>query len=406
MRHGAIRCVLAALSAAAALSAGAAVRIAQDQCGPFTDVTPQFCPYVLEMYYLGITAGTSATTYSPNNPVTRGQAAVFVSKGINQALARSSKRAALGQWWLTAPHWDAGLGIAPGLDEAQGCTCDGADVWAADSGQNTVVRFRASDGKIVDSWTVATRPFQVLSAMGRIFIADVEPGVPGSLYMIDPAQPSGDATLVAGNLGAQPQRIVFDGARLWTVNADGGAATSSLSIVTPDSGTPWPVTTVTQGFSFLEDIVWDGSSIWVTDGGAGSLLRLDANGAIVQTVPASNPGRMVFDGTNIWVLQFHGKRTPSDILVVRAITGEIVATLSGNGPTIAQRGAFDGRRIMIGNTDPPNVSPISLWDAASLQPLGTFSSGLNNSFEPGPNGICSDGVSFFLTFPGRGLARY
>jgi hypothetical protein len=115
---------------------------------------------------------------------------------------------------------------------------------------------------------------------------------------------------------------------------------------------------------------------------------------------------MVFDGANIWVMQYHGKHAPSDIVVLQAATGQIVATLSGNGLTIAQRGAFDGRRMLIGSTDPPNISPISVWDAASLTPLGTFSSGLTNSFEPGPNGICSDGVAFFLTFPGFGLARY
>src|SRR5262249_2848127 len=57
--------LLAVVVAFAAVLAGGAVRIVQDQCGPFTDVTPAFCPYVLELYYLGITAGTSATTFSP-----------------------------------------------------------------------------------------------------------------------------------------------------------------------------------------------------------------------------------------------------------------------------------------------------------------------------------------------------
>src|SRR4030088_127538 len=94
-----------------AVLAGGAVRMGEDQCGPFTDVTPGFCPYVLELYYLGITVGTSATTFSPNDPLTRGQAAVVVSKGLNQSLARSHRRAALGQWWTTTPHWDLGLGI-------------------------------------------------------------------------------------------------------------------------------------------------------------------------------------------------------------------------------------------------------------------------------------------------------
>jgi len=68
-----------------ALFSGGAVARMQDVCGPFTDVSPTLCPYVLEMYDLGITAGTSPTTYSPDAPMTRGQAAVFVSKGVDKA---------------------------------------------------------------------------------------------------------------------------------------------------------------------------------------------------------------------------------------------------------------------------------------------------------------------------------
>ena len=51
--------------------AGGAVRRVQDQCGPFTDVSPLFCPYVLEAYYTGITAGTSPTTFSIEISVSR-----------------------------------------------------------------------------------------------------------------------------------------------------------------------------------------------------------------------------------------------------------------------------------------------------------------------------------------------
>src|SRR6202521_5548700 len=113
-----------------ALAAGGGMRIVQDTCGPFTDVTPGFCPYVLELYYLGITVGTSATTFSPDDPLTRGQAAVFVSKGLNQTLARSSRRAALGQWWQPSYFmWLQGLAITPLPDPLGPLVCDGSDVW-------------------------------------------------------------------------------------------------------------------------------------------------------------------------------------------------------------------------------------------------------------------------------------
>src|SRR5215471_6899927 len=115
----------------AALLAGGAVRIVQDQCGPFTDVTPAFCPYVLELYYLGVTVGTSATTFSPDDPLTRGQGSVFVAKGLNQALARSGRRAALGQWWTTTPEYSSDLGTVPVGNRPIGIASDGADLWVA-----------------------------------------------------------------------------------------------------------------------------------------------------------------------------------------------------------------------------------------------------------------------------------
>src|SRR5690348_15698901 len=122
--------------ALSALLAGGATRVVQDQCGPFTDVTPGFCPYVLELYYLGITAGTSATTFSPDDPLTRGQGAVFIAKGLNQTLARSSRRAALGQWWTTTPRWDDRIGtIDVGLNPI-GIASDGADLWVANQQGN------------------------------------------------------------------------------------------------------------------------------------------------------------------------------------------------------------------------------------------------------------------------------
>src|SRR5215471_5456251 len=138
----------------AALLAGGAVRIVQDQCGPFTDVTPAFCPYVLELYYLGITAGTSATTFSPDDPLTRGQGAVFIAKGLNQSLARSSRRAGLGQWWTTTPHWDLGLGVTAVGKYPGGVASDGQDIWVANTG-GSISRVRASDGKYLETWTGA-----------------------------------------------------------------------------------------------------------------------------------------------------------------------------------------------------------------------------------------------------------
>ncbi len=49
----------------------------------FTDVpsTHPFFPYIQKMRQLGITSGCTATTYCPDDPVTRGQMAVFIERG-------------------------------------------------------------------------------------------------------------------------------------------------------------------------------------------------------------------------------------------------------------------------------------------------------------------------------------
>jgi S-layer homology domain len=393
-----VRRLLALPLALAAALAGGAAGIVQDQCGPFTDVSPGFCPYVLELYYLGITAGTSPTTFSPDDPLTRGQAAVFVSKGLNQPLARSSPRAALGQWWTTTPPYDVGLGVTALSLGIRHVASDGADIWVA--GGSVVYRVRASDGKLLETWTNATSARSVVAAMGRVFVVGntsiASPGgasSDGVLYMIDPAQPPGPVTTVATGLGDNAAGLAFDGGRFWITNPLGPGG-SSVSIVTPGPTAPWPVTTVTTGFSLPIGIVFDGSNTWVADVLAGDLLRLDANGAILQAVHTGTSQYIAFDGANIWV------PGPGTVTVVQAATGAILATLTGNGVQGGNAAAFDGQRVLVTS---PNADTISLWKAADLSPLGFFSTG------PGslPYQVCSDGINFWLTLGGPGqLARF
>ena len=379
-----------------AIFAGGAVRIVQDQCGPFSDVTPAFCPFVSELYYLGITAGTSATTFSPDDPLTRGQAAVFVAKGLNQSLARSSRRAALGQWWTTTPHYDFGLGVTnltPGIRQV---VSDGVDLWVV--GGSVVHRVRASDGKLLETWTGANRAYGVLVAMGRVFVTGLSSGAlaeatPGVLYMIDPSQPAGAVVTVATDIGNNPVDIAFDGSRIWITNPVLPGA-SSIAIVTPGPTVPWAVTSVTAGLSFPFGITFDGSNMWVADVSAGDLLKLDANGSVLQAVHTGASQSIGFDGSNVWV------PGPGKVTVVQAATGSILAILTGNGLGSGNSVAFDGQRVMIMS---PNSDTVSLWSAADLSPIGFFSTGPITL----PFFACSDGLSFWISLGGTGqLARF
>ncbi len=378
-----------------AVFAGGAVRRAQDMCGPFTDVSALFCPYVLEAYYTGITAGTSPTTFSPDMPITRGQAAVFAAKGLNQALARGSRRAALGQWWTTTPHYDAGLGFTS-LDAFVGQPCsDGADIWVPTE-QNGIWRIRASDGQVLGKWTTSPGGAEAaLCAMGKVFGIGI-----GGLFMIDPTSAPGPATLVTANLGLGPRSIAFDGNRIWTANEVGMTVIEpyppgSLSIVTPGT---WAVETIITGARYPHGAVFDGTSMWMTDGVGAALLRLDSAGGIAQVVPTGNgPGFPAFDGTNIWV----PNRDSSSVTIVRASTGDVVATLTGNGLFRPASAAFDGSRVLVADEG----ATVSLWNAQDLSPIGN-----SMTLPYGAAAAASDGINFWLTLSdfssAGGLGRF
>jgi hypothetical protein len=369
------RVLLVSLVVLAALLGGG-VSVLLGVCGPFTDVTT-FCPQVLEIFYLGITTGTTPTTYSPDDPVTRLQMAIFLSRTMDSVLKRGSRRAASDEFWTPQNATVLGLttvGVAPRLLKS-----DGADIWVANTLGGTVSRVRASDGKLLETWTGATSAWGVLVAMGRVLVTG--DSNPGNLYMIDPSQAAGAVTTVASNLGNAPLGIAFDGARVWTANIDG-----SVSIVTPGATIPWTVTTVTTGFSSPQGALYDGTNVWVTDGGAGTLLKLDFAGAILQTVTlGTNPQYPIFDGTNIWV----PNNGSGSVSVVRASSGVVLQTLTGNGLNGPAAAAFDGQRVVVTNNGGDSVS---LWKAADLTALGSFTTGSPTT----PFGACSDGVNFWI----------
>src|SRR5678816_2503049 len=84
----------------AAVFLGGAGSLLLGVCGPFTDVSDAtFCPFVLEIFTLGITTGTTPTTYDPTSPVSRLQMAAFLSRTVDGVLKRGGRRAALDQFW-------------------------------------------------------------------------------------------------------------------------------------------------------------------------------------------------------------------------------------------------------------------------------------------------------------------
>jgi len=356
-------------------------------CGPFTDVAADaFCPAVLEIFYLGITTGTTPTTYEPAANVSRLQMAAFLARTVDGVLKRGSRHAALGRFWT--PQNEVVLGVTTVGANAEFPAADGADVWVPNAGSASVSRVRGSDGRLLETWTGAGGAAIALSATGKIFVTGATS--PGKLYRIDPAEPAGAVTAVASNLGDSSFGVAFDGGRIWTANQ------GSVSIVTPGAALPWAVTTVTTDFGTLNGAVFDGANIWVTDQNDRTLKKLDANGAILQTVTVGSfPQLPVFDGTNIWV----PSKSTASLWVVRAASGAVLAVLTGNGLDSPSQTSFDGERILATNQVGGSVS---LWKAADLSILGSFSMGVGSQ----PIGACSDGINFWITFRLNQLARF
>lgn len=360
---------------------------------PFTDVSgasPFFCS-IAEAYFAGLANGINATTYDPASNVPREQMAAFVSRSLDQAVRRGSNRAAMNQFWTNQGGANLTLTSLPASSSPQMIKSDGADLWVASSGTATVTRVRASDGKLLDTWTGAAGAFGVLIAIGRVFVTGT--GSPGHLYSLDPTSAGTTVTTVPVAVG-NPLGIAFDGQRIWTANQGAG----SVSIVT----LPSTVTTVSTGFTNLSGIVYDGTNMWVTDsaGAADKLRQLNSSGAILQSVDVGDDPRFpAFDGTNIWV----PNQSSNTVTVVRAtgsLAGTVLATLSMNGLNGPWATAFDGERILIANI---SGSSVSLWKASDLTPIGTFSTGASSS----PQGACSDGLNFWISLTGTNkLARF
>ena len=358
-------------------------------CGPFLDVAPDaFCPLILEIFYLGITTGTTPTTFDPSSNVTRVQMAAFLSRTVDGVLKRGSRRAAMNQFWI--PQIPAALGDTNlSFQGAEYCAADGLSVWVSGTFGSSVTGVLAGTGGILGTWTGAQFAKGVMVAMGRVFVTGE--GAPGKLYMVNPAGPTGAVTTVATNLGDGAHALAFNGGRILSANTEG-----TVSIISPGTSLPWTVTTVTTGFTSPRGILFVGDTFWVTDNGADKIFRVGSAANILQTVTVgTGPLQPVFDGANIWV----PNTVSSSVSIVKAFNGAVLTTLIGNGLTNPRVAAFDGERVLVTNSN----NTISLFKAADLSVLGNIPTGTSTS----PLGACSDGINFWITLNGNGhLARF
>jgi hypothetical protein len=372
---------------------------------PFTDVPSSnifFCS-IASAYFSGLTAGTSATTYSPGDFVTREQMAAFITRTQDSALKRGSRRAALQEWWT--PQVEDAIKPVGGSSQHLyvGVVSDGESLWAADSLAGEVCRRGITNMGTINIHVQAVGATGIISAAGRIFVTGaMGASTSGKVYYFHPQAPDGGehlAYVFADSIGINPVDITCDGTYLWTADVGAVGGNGSVSRIRLSDAQD---ATFTAGFVQPSDILWDGANLWVADSGDNRLKRVDtANGAVLQSIAIGDARSLMFDGTNIWVSDFGG----DTVRVVRAgggLRGTVLATLTGNGMDGPNGIAFDGERVLVCNT--VNKS-LSLFKATDFTPLG-------HVFTPNytPYKACSDGLSFFIScqrFDGGGsLLRF
>jgi hypothetical protein len=369
---------------------------ALEMCGsqpypfPYTDVSgvgAAFCPGIMEAYVTGVSKGTTPTTFSPNNTVTRVGMTTFLQRSVDQVLTRGSRRAALNQWGL--PQSANGLQRINIGGSPKSCAADGQAIWTTNYGQ--LVEVEAHTGTILNTWDGIYHSYGVVMASGLVWVSS---SAYGELWFIDPTMgPSNSNFLLLS--ASDPRGVASDGTKVWM--ADYGPP-GSVWIIEPWS--PYTTVQVTTGFSQPFGILYDGAHIWITDQGTGTLLKLDASGTIVQTVAVGLAPRFpVFDGTNIWV----PNGDDNSISIVQASTGNTVATITTDGANMLSQpssASFDGERIMITNQGNNSVTLFKAADLSFIANVATGSSTL-------PLGACSDGINFWVPLDNTGyLLRF
>jgi len=230
---------------------------------------------------------------------------------------------------------------------------DGAYIWVANSGANTISKIRAVDGVKIFDKDIGAAPLDIIFDGNYIWVS-YNGVADGKISKINPA----DGNILASyNVGFSPNNIIyaFDGtdSYIWA-----SASVSNNVIRTKISdGTQC----TSAGLINPQGLAFDGKYVWVANFGGNGLRKLKSDCAQANVVNTSSPWRIVFDGTYLWATNFNSD-TVTKILVSSEDTGDVVVSLSyatGDGP----KGIiFDGTYLWIANGNAGTISRIIAAD--------------------------------------------
>lgn len=323
---------------AAALAVSGVASVALATCGPFGDVGPGICRFVLSMYYLGITAGTSGTTYSPNDPVTRGQMAIFLGTLYNQV-----KRTENGYRLATGMHSQAfNYNFADHFETVHtsfpvGFATDGQFNYVASANSNKIDMFNRNYGHgYVNFVTTVHNNGPMASDGNYLFIGTYNSNSLSYYRFRDSAL--GDPWVTG--LNGLPNDIVIARDKLLVSHSTG------VDLVGVNSGLvehSLPMLTGGHGAVYV-----GANTFWAASGT--QLLKVDldswAVSGAVNFNGTANGIQLAYDGQNVWVPLEDGT---IDIVAIRgAQGGQVVDHLdfTGAGATGTGGIVFTGQWVV------------------------------------------------------------
>jgi YVTN family beta-propeller protein len=280
-------------------------------------------------------SGTGSTLTFPDGSV-QSTAAPSSPAGV---VAVNPAQVALLKWF---PAYQAGATFGVG-NEPGALAFDGADIWVANGGSNTVSKLQASTGAVLGTYNVGTSPVGLTFDGANIWAVN---GASGNLSKL---QASTGAVLGTYSAGKDPYGVAFDGANIWVANYGSNTVTKLQASTGAVVGT-YSVGSQPQALAF------DGANIWVANYGSNNVTELQAGtGAVLGTYSmgaGSYPAGVAFDGANIWV----ANSLSNTVTKLQAGTGAVLGIYSvGSGPWAV---AFDGANIWVANLCSASVSKL------------------------------------------------
>lgn len=309
------RILVVPLLLAFVVAAGTA-SVALAVCGPFSDVGSLICPFVLSMYFLGITAGTTSTTYSPGSAVTRGQMAIFMGALYNQVKRTENPYRVATGMNVQGQNFNYGDQFqTANTSNPQGFATDGFYDYVGNGGNAKIdFYFNGIGHSYAGTLTQTNNAGPMVCDGNYLFIGDYL-GANLSRYQIRSA--SFTDPWVSGLSGfpndvqiAEDQLIV--------------PTTNGLDVVGINSGAITGTETST-GQTTAAAYVGDGT-FWAA-GSNGTLYHMDFFTNVLGSVPldgAPTAWQVAFDGQNVWVPLGDGSI-------------DVVATKGAQGGTIVDR---------------------------------------------------------------------